>query len=92
MQNDLGWKRFWRWDKKIPEPSYLEKCSGHYVLRISKPLNRSLAKHAKKEGMNLNRYCSYLLATADAHYPPISENMPKENENTFEERSKPKTA
>ena len=76
----------------IPEPSYLEKYSGHFVLRIPKSLHRSLAEHAKKEGMSLNQYCSYLLATADAHYPAISENMPKESEKALEEKPKPKTA
>ena len=77
---------------EIPEPSYLEKYSGHFVLRIPKSLHRSLAKHAKKEGMSLNQYCSYLLATADAHYPAVSESMSKESENVLEEKIKLKTA
>ncbi|MGI6217056.1 MAG: type II toxin-antitoxin system HicB family antitoxin [Coriobacteriales bacterium] len=50
---------------EIPEPRDIESYSGVFVVRIPKSLHRSLALHAKREGMSLNRYCIYLLAKND---------------------------
>ena len=54
---------------QIPEPSVdedISKYSGQFKLRIPKSLHRSLAIHAKREGISMNQYCNYLLAMNDA--------------------------
>lgn len=53
----------------IPEPENMLSYSGQFKLRIPKSLHRSLAEHAKAEGISMNQYCSYLLAKNDALYP-----------------------
>ena len=42
--------------------------SGQFKLRMPKSLHRSLAVHAKEEGISMNQYCNYLLAKNDAAY------------------------
>ena len=54
---------------EIAEPGgekTLSDCSGQFKLRMPKSLHRSLAVHAKKEGISMNQYCNYLLAMNDA--------------------------
>ena len=43
-----------------------DKYSGQFKLRIPKSLHRSLALHAKEEGISMNQYCLYLLSANDA--------------------------
>ena len=50
----------------IPEPARLEDFSGQFKLRIPRSLHRSLAEHAKREGISMNQYCLYLLSKNDA--------------------------
>ena len=54
---------------EITEPGgekTLSDYSGQFKLRMPKSLHRSLAVHAKKEGISMNQYCNYLLAMNDA--------------------------
>lgn len=50
----------------IFEPEKLENYSGQFKLRIPRSLHRSLAENSKREGINMNRYCVYLLSRNDA--------------------------
>jgi antitoxin HicB len=50
----------------IYEPSDAKSYSGQFKLRIPKSLHRSLAEHAKLEGISINQYCVYLLSKNDA--------------------------
>lgn len=50
----------------IPEPDTLENYSGQFKLRMPKSLHRSLANHARQEGISMNQYCVYLLSKNDA--------------------------
>ncbi len=50
----------------ISEPVSNEDYSGQFKLRIPKSLHRSLAEHAKAEGISMNQYCLYLLSKNDA--------------------------
>lgn len=52
--------------QEVPEPSELEDYSGQFKLRIPKSLHKSLAEHAKREGISMNQYCVYLLSYRDA--------------------------
>ena len=47
-------------------PDNLENYSGQFKLRIPKSLHRSLAEHARQEGISMNQYCVYLLSRNDA--------------------------
>ena len=52
----------------VPEPGTdkaLDEYSGQFKLRIPKSLHRSLALHAKAEGISMNQYCLYLLTKND---------------------------
>ena len=52
----------------IPEPedkALVLNYSGQFKLRIPKSLHRSLAIHAKEEGISMNQYCNYLLTLND---------------------------
>lgn len=53
---------------EIREPESLEDYSGQFKLRIPRSLHRSLAEHAKREGISMNQYCVYLLSQNDAVY------------------------
>ena len=61
---------------EIAEPSR-EKVpadySGQFKLRLPRSLHRTLALHAKQEGISMNQYCLYLLTKNDAVYPPRKE-------------------
>lgn len=46
----------------VREPDNLENYSGQFKLRIPKSLHRSLAEHARQEGISMNQYCVYLLS------------------------------
>ena len=53
--------------REIPLPeSSLDDYSGQFKIRIPKSLHRSLADHAKREGVSMNQYCVYLLSYNDA--------------------------
>ena len=55
----------------ISEPSDekdVSAYSGQFKLRMPKSLHRSLADHAKREGISMNQYCNYLLAKNDSFY------------------------
>lgn len=56
----------------IPEPSTdnLSQYSGQFKLRIPKILHKTLAEHAKREGISMNQYCMYLLSRNDAIHMP----------------------
>ncbi|MBQ1734994.1 MAG: type II toxin-antitoxin system HicB family antitoxin [Lachnospiraceae bacterium] len=51
---------------QIAEPDSLDDYSGQFKLRIPKSLHRSLAEHARREGISMNQYCVYLLSRNDA--------------------------
>ena len=51
---------------EINEPDSIEDYSGQFKLRIPKTLHRTLALHARKEGISMNQYCVYLLSRNDA--------------------------
>ena len=46
----------------IPIPDALNKYSGQFKLRIPKTLHKTLAMHAKEEGVSMNQYCATILA------------------------------
>lgn len=50
----------------IPLPDETENYSGQFKIRMPKSLHRSLAAHAKREGISMNQYCIYLLSKNDA--------------------------
>ena len=50
----------------IPEPETDEAYSGQFKFRMPRSLHRSLAEHAKAEGISMNQYCLYLLSSHDA--------------------------
>lgn len=52
--------------KEIPLPSDIQSYSGQFKLRLPKSLHKSLAMHAKEEGISMNQYCIYLLSKNDA--------------------------
>ena len=52
----------------IAEPDSLENYSGQFKLRIPRSLHKSLAEHARREGVSMNQYCVYLLSRNDAVY------------------------
>lgn len=54
--------------QNIPEPLLEDSYSGQFKLRIPKTLHKSLAEHAKAEGISMNQYCLYLLSKNDAVY------------------------
>ena len=54
---------------EIPEPVKDDddsRYSGNFKLRMPKSLHKSLALHAKCEGISMNQYCVYLLSKNDA--------------------------
>ncbi len=56
---------------EIAEPQQdpdLSEYSGQFKLRLPKSLHRSLAIHAKEEGISMNQYCLYLLSKNDASH------------------------
>lgn len=53
---------------EILEPNSLEEYSGQFKLRLPKSLHRTLAEHAKREGISMNQYCLYLLSKNDVLY------------------------
>ena len=58
---------------EIAEPSHetderISKYSGQFKIRMPKSLHRSLAVHAKAEGISMNQYCNYLLSMNDAKH------------------------
>lgn len=47
---------------EIPEPVTDDDYSGQFKLRLPKSLHRTLAQHAREEGVSMNQYCVYLLS------------------------------
>ncbi|MGN0070809.1 MAG: toxin-antitoxin system HicB family antitoxin [Atopobiaceae bacterium] len=71
VQNAVDAKRVWLETAmedgvSIAEPEVDNSYSGQFKLRLPKSLHRSLAEHAKAEGISMNQYCLYLLAKNDA--------------------------
>ena len=71
VANALDAKKAWieaalEEDIEINEPDSIEDYSGQFKLRIPKTLHRTLAMHARKEGISMNQYCVYLLSRNDA--------------------------
>lgn len=52
----------------IPRPGSQKKYSGQFKFRMPKTLHRSLAEHAKAEGISMNQYCLFLLSRNDSIY------------------------
>ncbi len=50
---------------EIPLPESDSNYSGQFKFRMPKSLHRSLAEHAKQEGISMNQYCIYLLTKLD---------------------------
>lgn len=70
VQNAADAKRAWleaalEEGVDIAEPKTDESYSGQFKLRLPKSLHRSLAEHAKAEGVSMNQYCLYLLSKND---------------------------
>ncbi|MBR3722909.1 MAG: type II toxin-antitoxin system HicB family antitoxin [Selenomonadaceae bacterium] len=55
-------------NREIPKPFQVDtnQYSGQFKLRIPKILHKTLAEHAKLEGISMNQYCMYLLSRNDA--------------------------
>ncbi len=56
---------------EIAEPvpgKELSEYSGQFKRRMPKSLHKSLAEHARREGISMNQYCLYLLTKNDAFY------------------------
>ena len=76
IKNALDAKRAWieaalKEGLDIVEPADekdVSLYSGQFKLRMPRSLHRSLAMHAKIEGISMNQYCNYLLARNDAAY------------------------
>lgn len=51
---------------KINEPDNIDDYSGQFKLRIPRSLHKTLAEHARNEGVSMNQYCVYLLSKNDA--------------------------
>ena len=49
-------------EEGIEIPDITTEYSGQFKLRLPKSLHRSLAEHAKAEGVSMNQYCVYMLA------------------------------
>ena len=47
---------------EIAEPMKLSAYSGQFKLRLPKTLHKTLAEHARAEGISMNQYCIYLLS------------------------------
>ena len=70
VQNAADAKRAWleaalEEGVDIAEPKTDESYSGQFKLRLPKSLHRSIAEHAKAEGVSMNQYCLYLLSKND---------------------------
>ena len=52
---------------EIREPANLDDYSGQFKLRVPKSLHRKLAEKSKEEGISMNQYCMYLLASGIAY-------------------------
>ena len=76
IKNALDAKRAWieaalKEGLNIAEPADekdVSLYSGQFKLRMPRSLHRSLAMHAKIEGISMNQYCNYLLARNDVAY------------------------
>lgn len=52
--------------RKIFRIKSFNQYSEQFKFRLPKSLHRSLAEHAKREGVSMNQYCVYLLSRNDA--------------------------
>jgi len=69
LENIEDAKRGWletalKQGNEIPLPGHAREYSGKLLLRMARTLHRALAVRAEKEGVSLNQYINYLLATA----------------------------
>lgn len=48
--------------REIPEPDSGREYSGQFKLRIPKSLHKTLAIHARQEGISMNQYCAHILS------------------------------
>lgn len=46
----------------IPEPASNEEYNGRITLRVPRSLHRTIIERAKKEGVSLNQFLSYLIS------------------------------
>ncbi len=55
----------------IPKPIGSQKLEGKILLRLPRALQRTLKEDAVEEGISVNQYTLYLIATARAQRHPI---------------------
>ena len=56
---------------KIPKPVGSQENAGRLLLRLPKALQRSLKEDAAEEGVSVNQYALFLIATARGQRHPI---------------------
>lgn len=71
LANALDAKKAWleaalQDNVQIKEPNNIEEYSNCLSLRIPRSLHKRLEENSKKEGININQYCIYLLTNNDA--------------------------
>jgi predicted RNase H-like HicB family nuclease len=55
----------------IPKPLSAQEMGGRFLLRLPKALQKSLKEEAAEEGVSVNQYALYLIATARAQLHPV---------------------
>jgi predicted RNase H-like HicB family nuclease len=55
----------------IPMPLSGQELGGRFLLRMPKALQRSLKEEAAEEGVSVNQYALYLIATARGQLHPV---------------------
>jgi antitoxin HicB len=55
----------------IPKPIAAQTLGGRFLLRLPKTLQRSLKEEAAEEGVSVNQYALYLIATARGQRHPL---------------------
>ncbi len=55
----------------IPKPLYGQNLRGRFLLRLPKALQRSLKEEAAEEGVSVNQYALFLIATARGQLHPV---------------------
>jgi antitoxin HicB len=53
---------------EIPLPTSADDFSGRFNVRIPRSLHRQLVQNAKREGISLNQYVTYLLTLSNAQH------------------------
>ncbi len=73
-------RRGWPIPNPEPPPAPGDVPSGRFVVRIPRTLHATLVAHAREEGVSLNQYVSYLLATGTGHdtaFEPAASQAPE---------------